>query len=135
MPAFRAAGIDATTAIYDGYTAVSPGGARSISSNLQIVNGQLYIVRKPGARFVVLSSYMYDRYGLTRYDKLRAVYQEVRGRMPLVEQWTPVPLPRRSVLEPLAILRDLRYVYHVARGGETGPTITVYEIPQGVPHS
>jgi hypothetical protein len=50
----------------------------------------------------------------------------VRAQLPLLTRWAPVPLPEPSVLEALAVPRSLRYVYDVARGGHTGPTIEVY---------
>ena len=131
--AFRAAGVDQYSAIYDGYTPIAPGGPGSISVNVKIADGQLYIVGRSGARFVVTSSTMYGRYTRARYPAIWLVYQQVRGQMPVLQQWTPVAVPSPSIFEPFAIVRDVRYVYRVAQGGDTGPTMAVYEIPPSVP--
>jgi hypothetical protein len=128
MPAFRAMGINHQNAISDGYTPLAPSGPESIGSSGHLVS-------RPGARFVVTSSNMYDRYFASdKYEAIQAVYRQVREQMPLLKQWAPVPIPKRSALEPWAILRALRYVYDIAGGGNTGPTISVYKIPIGFAH-
>ncbi|WP_456844589.1 ArnT family glycosyltransferase [Cellulomonas sp. P5_C6] len=130
MADFASAGITAQTAVYDGYSPLLPGGTLNVTDHVKLEDGRVVVDGAPDARFVVVSSAMYDRYFADdQYAEQQAVYRAIADQLPLVATWTPEAEPAASVVEPLNVWRLGRYAAAVARGGLVGPTISVYAIP------
>lgn len=129
-PAFEALGVTQRTAVYDGYTPLLPGGARTILRNVTLVNGRVQVHGSPNVRFIVVSSMMYDRYRTDdRYAEEWATYRALDEQLPLVASWTPVFKPPPSPLEPVTLWGLGSYVSEVSRGGLVGPSLKVYAVP------
>jgi hypothetical protein len=127
---FRELGIDATNTVSEGYTPLVPGRSASIFGRVQVRDGELVIL--PGgneARYVVVSSGMYDRYvAEERYSAERQVYRLLDETYPRVATYEPLPRDTTSSVEPVNIVRSVRYVVRAIGGGYGGPTLKVYEV-------
>ena len=127
---FRELGIDETNTISEGYTPLLPARAASIFDRVQVQGGEL--VTLPGAnqaRFVVVSSAMYDRYiAEERYSAEREVYRLLDETYPRVTTYEPLPRDATTSVEPVNIVRSVSYVVRAVGGGYGGPTLKVYEV-------
>ena len=128
----QANGITAKNTVFEGYSPLLPTFPQLIFGRVK-ADGSGYTFRTAGgapAEYVILSSGMYSRVMAdpARQDQ-QAVYRWLDENAELVAQFDPSPGPARSMLEPLAIVRNLRYVMDVAGGATTGYTIKIYRLP------
>ena len=79
-------------------------------------------------RYVVLSSYLYDRWKEPRYVTEHKFYAMLDKQYPLLATYNPV-LVEPTAFEIPSIWNAVGYVLDVAHGGFSGPTIKVYQIP------
>lgn len=131
-PRLAARGVTASNTISEGYTPLFLG-AKKIFTAFDVTGGRLVLSshdkEHSGIRYVVLSSDMYARY-LTdpKYGVEQRFYTEMDKQFPLLTSYVPVQ-QTHSVLELASIWGSLSYVADIARGGFSGPTIKLYEIP------
>ena len=129
---FAARGINETNAISEGYTPQFPGGPIVIFDRFQVKGGRLLISSQDHdrsvRRYVVLSSYLYDRWKEPRYVTEHKFYAMLDKQYPLLTTYNPV-LVEPTAFEITSIWNAVGYVLDVAHGGFSGPTIKVYEIP------
>lgn len=127
---FRELGIEETNTISEGYTPLLPARAASIFGRFQVQDGELVVL--PGAnqaRFVVVSSAMYDRYiAEERYSAEREVYRLLDETYPRVATYEPLPREATTSVEPVNIVRSVSYLVRAVGGGHGGPTLKVYEV-------
>jgi hypothetical protein len=131
---FAARGINNTNAIAEGYTPQFPGTARFMFGSFEVRGGRL-VVRSQNhdrsvPRYVVSSSDIYDRWKEPKFVSEHQFYAMLNTQYPLLTTYNPV-LVQPTVLEITSIWNALGYVRDVAKGGLSGPTIKLYEIPAG----
>jgi len=131
---FAARGINSTNAISEGYTPQFPGEPVIILGMFEVRGGRLLIKSqnhdRSVPRYVVTSSYLYDRWKEPKYVSEHKFYAMLNTQYRLLTTYNPV-LAQPTVLEITSIWNALGYVRDVAQGGLSGPTIKLYEIPAG----
>jgi hypothetical protein len=131
---FAARGATAANTISEGYSPFRPGGPTEVFGKFTVLDGRLMIARatphRSNLRYVAVSSDMdYRYYGSPKYKIQQRFYQLLSAQYPLVATLDPVPGPDGSLLAIAGIWRSAAYIAGVARGGSSGPTIRLYEIP------
>jgi hypothetical protein len=128
----RADGITRTNSVYEGYTPFIPGDPAFFFEQVERRDGgyTFTTLGKKPATYAVLSSAMYQRvFTDPAYFKEARVYRWIFANGKLVEQFEPSGVGARSKLEPVNVVRNLRFVAAVAGGAMTGPVIRIYEMP------
>ncbi|WP_158580730.1 ArnT family glycosyltransferase [Cellulomonas rhizosphaerae] len=129
LKTFERLGMTAENTVMDGYSPLMPGIPSPITSSVSLEDGRLVVHDLPGAQYAVVSSGMYPRYfASTKYQAEQDVYRAL-ANLPVVAKWAPSGAGLRVVAEPTSLRRDLDFIGDVARGGLSGPTITVYRLP------
>jgi hypothetical protein len=133
LPSLGARDITAANTAYDGYTPFDDARAGTIADDLRVQNG-VVIPKHPGLRYVMISSYMLDRYTAAGAPAsgVANLYRDVE-KLPVVARWVPVPTPAPNWLEPVTIARSLQQLHRFVAGGWSGPTIEVYRLPTAPP--
>jgi 4-amino-4-deoxy-L-arabinose transferase-like glycosyltransferase len=131
---FALRGVVKTNTVFEGYTPLSPGVAKTIFDAFKVIDGRLVLSstdhHRPRIHYIVVSSFMYGRYTADRkYAAQQKFYTTLNEQFRLLKTFDPVTPGKVSVLEITSIWNTLDYVGRVARGGLGGPTIKLYEIP------
>jgi len=131
---FAVRGINNTNAISEGYTPQFPSEPKIMFDRFEVRGGRLVIRSQnhdPSVqRYVVSSSNLYDRWKEPKYVSVHKFYAMLNTQYPLLTTYNPV-LVQSTVLEITSIWNALGYVRDVAKGGFSGSTIKLYEIPGG----
>jgi len=131
----RTQGITRANSIYEGYTPFLPGVPAFFFDQVRQRDGGYTLMtrKKVPATYAVLSSGMYERvFDDPEYDDEARIYRWIFGTGEPVAQFEPAATSGRSKLEPVSIVRNLRFVRSVAAGAMTGPVIRIYKIPPTV---
>ena len=131
-PRLAARGVSAANTISEGYSPLFPGGYTNIFGAFDVTRGRLVLSHdknNSGMRFVVLSSDLFARYMTDpKYRVEQRFYTTMDKQFPLLTSYVPAQ-QTTSALELVSIWGSLSYVADIARGGFSGPTIKLYEIP------
>jgi len=125
-------GIRADNSAFEGYSPFLPGHPAAIFDQVRKVDGNLQQLTEEGApaRYVVLSSSMYGRVlGKPGYESERQFYQRIFDDYTEIKDFVPTGPGQPSLWEPVAVVRNLRYIRAVAGGGMSGPQIRIFEVP------
>ncbi len=124
-------GISEDITVYDGYTpfllqrfGVVPL-ARNENGNLTVTN------EKQDASYIILSSFMYDRYyaEAKRYTSRVALYDAIRLQCELVKAFSP-SVPVKSSWAVINIGNRIRDLFNYNPEALSGPTILILRIPK-----
>jgi hypothetical protein len=123
-------GITADAVHYDAYSPFKPSNPKTIASEVTLSGEELTTVpgvdRKP---YILTSSGMADRYLSSRPESLEAdVYRRV-SELPVVQRWTAQDAPTATWWDVPRIVDSVAFIGYAARGGMTGPAITLYTWP------
>ncbi|PKI92040.1 hypothetical protein CW368_04120 [Actinomycetales bacterium SN12] len=126
----RDRGIDADDTYYDGYTPFRTDGPRNLASELGVVDGVVTpregIDRMP---YILTSSSMVSRYlNAAHLPEEQSVYAAIRA-LPPETVWRSVGAPPASAWEPVHIWQSIDYIAKVVRGGDSGPELILYRLP------
>lgn len=109
--------------IYEGYSPFLPSGAKNITRQ--------EISENEAIKYIMLSSYMYDRYfnEPDRYKAKISFYETIRDQHLLIEKFEPTLIPRDIIgsIDNI-IFYFKRNLGLVANTRFTGPTIEIYQI-------
>lgn len=131
---FAARGVTTENTISEGYTPFFAGVTTSIFDQFVVSDGRLMVAptvhNQAEKQYVAISSDSDDRYlGEVKYREQQQFYRLLNEQFPLVTTLKPVPGPDASLLASVGIWRSVAYIADVADGGDSGPTIRLYEIP------
>lgn len=118
--------IDSDNTVFDGYTPFKLIGPSTIAHQVRLEDGVL-VSEKRGARYVMISSYMYDRIYAGAPPEKIALYRAVE-ELPLVAQWVPADGPAFNGLAPLSPWGAGDLLKRYLSGAWSGPTIKVYAL-------
>ena len=126
-------GVTAANTVSEGYSPLLPGLYNNIFSMFDVTGGRLVLKshdkNHAGKQYAVLSSDLFARYMVDpKYGAEQRFYATMDKQYPLLTSYVPVQ-QTRSVLELASIWGSVGYVADIARGGFSGPTIKLYEIP------
>lgn len=130
--------IEARDTLYEGYSPFLPG-APLLTFNQVALDGdgrgrdgyRVTTLEGRPARYVVLSSTMYDRVlADPAYREEAQFYDWLDQHGRERARFTPATDPPVTWFEPLSIARNLRFTGAIADGGKSGPTLVIYELPQ-----
>jgi hypothetical protein len=128
----RSHGIRPEDSIFEGYTPFRPGTPKTFFGQVRRHGDGYRLTATPGkpASYVVLSSGMYDRViGNPAYPHRQRIYQWILDNGQLVDQFQPMTTSQPNALEPLSIVRNLRFIHDAAAGGMSGPVIKILSVP------
>ncbi|WP_353650655.1 glycosyltransferase family 39 protein [Nakamurella sp. A5-74] len=127
LPWLTAHGIVRENSVYDGYNPFRNAGIGRLPAQLEIRDGAL-VPLDPERKYVVISSYLYDRVYGDPDPQLEPYYRAVE-KLPLVAEWVPAGGSDFQGLAPLAPWRSIQLIARFTAGAMTGPTIKVYALP------
>ncbi len=132
-PRLAARGVTTANTISEGYSPLFPGAYNNLFWAFDVTGGRLVLKNHDkkhlGKQYAVLSSDIFARYlADPKYGVEQRFYTTVDKQFPLLTSYVPVQ-QTRSVLELASIWGSVGYVADIARGGFSGPTIKLYEIP------
>lgn len=116
-------GITQENAIFDGYTPFLPHGSKFLDAE--------EIDKNDGKSYIILSSYMYDRFYKEpeRYENQVALYEDIRNTHVLIEKVKPTPRAANTIERIGDVLfYAKRLVLLSNQERYTGPTIEIYRI-------
>lgn len=131
--AFAEAWIESTNAIFEGYSPLLPESGKFVFDRFVVKEGSLRLPHLPedGPRpeYLVLSSDVGDRFmAEDKYVEPRAFYTLVREQLTEVLRIDAVPARTKSPLEIVSIVGSVEYLRAIVEGGNTGPSIIVYDL-------
>lgn len=127
-------GMNRNNTIYEGYTPLSPGSPGVVFDRFEVVDDRL-VLRDPdgadsGVTYLALSSDMGDRFWADeRYASAQGFYRAVADQFPLLASFEPVAKRAAHPVEVVNSVDAIRYLWSMALGGNSGPTIVIHEIP------
>lgn len=130
----RANGITPDETASEGYTPFVPGDPALVDYERDGDGWRVLTDEGEPARFVMLSSGMYDRVlADPSYAEEQSVYAWVIANYEEIATFEAAESPRGSWFEPVAVTRTARLIASMADGDRTGPVIRIFEAPATTP--
>ena len=128
MQEFADLGVTRETAIFEGYSPLSPGDPFYIFDQFRW-DGDTLVPLDPQKEFVLLSSCIFDRYETApKYAEQRATHDAIRAQFEEVLRVDAVPRRGDVPVEPLSIISAIGETAQFAAGGMAGCGLEVYRI-------
>jgi 4-amino-4-deoxy-L-arabinose transferase-like glycosyltransferase len=125
-------GVTRSNSTYEGYTPFLPGTSKLFTAQVRASDDGYEFLTEDGepARFVVISSGMYERVMKDPgYAEQQAIYEYVVD-LEEIATFEPARHVQSSMWEPVSVPRLLARSFDLWRGGRTGPTIRIFELPR-----